>query len=63
MPQAWQGRESNRSFQKSREERKWHEVNEQVIATARAIDAFSAVVDQATAVLKGAAPAASAPAR
>jgi N-acetylated-alpha-linked acidic dipeptidase len=38
------------------EERKWHEVDEQMIATAKAIDAFSAVVDQATAVLKGAAP-------
>ncbi len=45
------------------EQRNWQEVDEQMIATARAIDAFAAEVDKAAAVLKGGAPAASAAAR
>jgi N-acetylated-alpha-linked acidic dipeptidase len=45
------------------EQRNWQEVDEQMIATARAIEAFAAEVDKAAAVLKGGAPAASAPAR
>jgi N-acetylated-alpha-linked acidic dipeptidase len=38
------------------EERKWSEVDEQVTATAKAIDAFAGGVDQATAILKAAPP-------
>ncbi|HVR07039.1 MAG TPA: transferrin receptor-like dimerization domain-containing protein [Thermoanaerobaculia bacterium] len=36
------------------EERKWQEVDDQVAATAKAIAAFAAEVDRATAILKGA---------
>jgi N-acetylated-alpha-linked acidic dipeptidase len=36
------------------EERKWSEVDEQVAATAKAIEAFCGAVDQATAILKSA---------
>jgi len=38
------------------EERKWRELDEQVAATAKAIEAFAAEVDRATALLAGAAP-------
>ncbi|HVT58612.1 MAG TPA: M28 family peptidase [Thermoanaerobaculia bacterium] len=39
------------------EERKWQEFDEQVAATAKALEAFAAEVDRATAILKAAAPA------
>ncbi len=39
------------------EERKWRELDDQVAATAKAIAAFAAEVDRATALLEGAAPA------
>ncbi len=39
------------------EERKWRELDEQVAATAKAIEAFAADVDRAAALLAGAAPA------
>ena len=39
------------------EERKWRELDEQVAATAKSIEAFAAEVDKATALLEGAAPA------
>ncbi len=39
------------------EERHWHEVDEQVVLTAKAIDAIAAEADKATAILKTAAPA------
>jgi len=39
------------------EERKWRELDDQVAATAKAIEAFAAAVDRATALLAGAAPA------
>jgi len=39
------------------EERKWRELDDQVAATAKAIAAFAAEVDKATAMLDGAAPA------
>jgi len=39
------------------EERKWRELDDQMVATAKAIEAFAAEVDKATAMLEGAAPA------
>jgi N-acetylated-alpha-linked acidic dipeptidase len=42
------------------EERKWRECEDQVAATAKALEAFAGEVDRATAILDGAAPAAAA---